>query len=90
MIRYRTRPIGDVLCFQINRRVSGTYYTGRLDPFFGPATHRSITDAYSKINEDLAFQRKVAELAGIGLELPIENREVAPNCTHAELSSTFA
>jgi integrase len=50
----------------------------------------SITDRYSKLNEDVAFRKKVAEQVGLGFELPVEKLEVAPNCTHSELLSTFA
>jgi integrase len=52
--------------------------------------NRSITDVYSKLSEDVAFRKKVAEQVGIGFELPAEKLEVAPNCTQSELLSTFA
>jgi integrase len=52
--------------------------------------NRSITDTYCKLNEDVAFRKKVAEQMGIGFELPTEKPEVAPNCTQSELLSTFA
>ena len=52
---------------------------------------RSITDTYCKLNEDVAFRKKIAEQVGIGFELPAEkNVEVAPNCTQSELLSTSA
>lgn len=51
--------------------------------------NRSITGAYSKLHEDVAFRKKVAEQVGIGFDLPAEKLEVAPNCT-SELLSTFA
>ena len=54
--------------------------------FWPGHANRTITDAYSKINEDIAFRRKVAEQAGIGFELPIENREVAPKVSCRQLS----
>jgi integrase len=50
----------------------------------------SITDAYSKLHEDVAFRKKVAEQVGIGFELPAEKLGVAPNCTQSELLSTLA
>jgi integrase len=49
----------------------------------------TVTDVYSKLKEDVAFRKKVAEGVGIGFELPHE-LEVAPNCTQSELLSTFA
>jgi integrase len=49
----------------------------------------SITDAYSKLHEDVAFRKKVAEQVGIGFDLP-EKLGVAPNCTQSELLSTLA
>lgn len=52
--------------------------------------NRSITDTYCKLNEDVAFRKKVAEQVGIGFELPTENVEVAPNCTQSQLLSTSA
>jgi len=50
--------------------------------------NRSVTDAYSKLKEDVAFRKKVAEQVGIGFELPNEKLEFAPNCTQSDLLST--
>ena len=61
-----------------------------LTRFWLGHANRSITDAYCKLNEDVAFRKKVAEQVGIGFELPTERLEVAPNCTQSELLSTFA
>lgn len=52
--------------------------------------NRSVTDAYSKLREDLAFRRKVAEEVGIGFELPAEKPQVAPNCTQTHSLSAVA
>jgi integrase len=53
--------------------------------------NKSVTDDYSKLKEDVAFRKKVAEQLGIGFELPAgENNEVAPNCTQSELSARTA
>jgi len=57
--------------------------------WLGHANH-SITDVYSKLKEDTAFRKKVAEQVGIGFDLPSEKLEVAPNCTQSELLSTSA
>ena len=51
--------------------------------------NKSVTDHYSKLNEDVTFRKKVAEQVGIGFELPVEKPEVAPNCTQSGLLSTF-
>ena len=53
----------------------------------------SITDRYSKLNEDVAFRKKVAEEVGLGFELPLEDWKLHPKssiCTQSELISTFA
>jgi len=47
----------------------------------------STTDRYGKLKGDVTFRKKVAEQVGVGLELPAENVELAPNCTQSELSS---
>jgi integrase len=52
--------------------------------------NKSVTDSYSKLKEDLAFRKKVAEEVGIGFELPAEGSQVAPYCTHTELLSHVA
>lgn len=52
--------------------------------------NKSVTDLYSKLREDVAFRKKVAEEVGIGFELPIERAEVAPYCTHTMLLSDVA
>jgi hypothetical protein len=52
--------------------------------------NKSVTDVYSKLKEDVAFRKKVAEQVGIGFELPAEKPEVAPICTQSELLSTIA
>lgn len=49
--------------------------------------NKSVTDIYSKLKEDVAFRKRVAEQVGIGFELPIQKFEVAPYCTHTELLS---
>jgi Phage integrase family len=53
-------------------------------------SNRSVADVYSKLKDDVAFRRKVAEQAGIGFELPAEKTEVAPICTQTITASTFA
>jgi integrase len=53
----------------------------------------SITDRYSKLNEDVAFRKKVAEQVGLGFELPKESSKLHPKpsiCTQSELVSTSA
>jgi integrase len=52
--------------------------------------NRSVTDVYSKLKEDVAFRKKVAEQVGIGFELPAEKTEVAPICTQSGFLATFA
>ena len=52
--------------------------------------NRSVTDVYSKLKEDVAFRKQVAEQVGIGFELPAAKPEVAPYCTHTELLSHVA
>src|SRR5208283_5061439 len=52
--------------------------------------NKSVTDVYSKLKEDVAFRKEVAEQVGVGFELPSKKLEVAPNCTQSELLSTFA
>ena len=52
--------------------------------------NKSVTDGYSKLKDDVAFRKKVAEQVGVGFELPVEKPEVAPKCTQSELLSTFA
>jgi integrase len=52
--------------------------------------NRSVTDVYSKLKEDVAFRKKVAEQVGIGFELPAEKTEVAPICTQSGSVATFA
>jgi integrase len=52
--------------------------------------NKSVTDEYSKLKEDVAFRKKVAEQVGIGFELPAEKSEVAPNCTQSESFSKIA
>lgn len=52
--------------------------------------NRSVTDVYSKLKEDVAFRKQVAEQVGIGFELPAEKPEVAPYCTHTTLLSHVA
>jgi integrase len=52
--------------------------------------NKSVTDVYSKLNEDVAFRKQVAEQVGIGFELPAEKPEVAPYCTHTTLLSHVA
>jgi integrase len=51
--------------------------------------NKSVTDEYSKLKDDVAFRKKVAEQVGVGFEPP-EKPEVAPKCTQSELLSTFA
>jgi integrase len=52
--------------------------------------NKSVTDFYSKLNEDVAFRKQVAEQIGIGFELPAEKPEVAPYRTHTMLLSHVA
>jgi len=52
--------------------------------------NKTITDLYSKLREDVAFRKKVAEQVGIGFELPGEIPEPAPNCTQSESASGLA
>ena len=52
--------------------------------------NKSVTDDYSKLKEDVAFRKKVAEQVGIGFELPASDTLVAPNCTQSELLSASA
>jgi integrase len=52
--------------------------------------NQSVTDDYSKLKEDVAFRKKVAEQVGIGFELPATDEEVAPNCTQSESSARTA
>ena len=52
--------------------------------------NKSVTDDYSKLKEDVAFRKKVAEQVGIGFELPASDTVVAPNCTQSELLSASA
>ena len=40
--------------------------------------NKSVTDGYSKLKEDVAFRKKVAEQVGIGFELPAENPKLHP------------
>ncbi len=47
--------------------------------------NKSVTDMYSKLKEDVAFRKKVAEQVGIGFKLPAEKPEDAPNCTQSEV-----
>jgi hypothetical protein len=53
-------------------------------------SNKSVADVYSKLKDDVAFRRKVAEQVGIGFELPAEKTEVAPICTQTKSASTFA
>jgi len=46
--------------------------------------NKSVTDGYSKLKDDVAFRKKVAEQVGVGFELPVEKPEVAPKCTQSE------
>lgn len=55
----------------------------------------SVTDQYSKMNEDIAFRLECAEEAGLGFELPhaeipAENSVVVPSCTQSVLLSEVA
>ena len=52
--------------------------------------NKSVTDVYSKLKEDVAFRKQVAEQVGIGFELPAEKPEVAPYCTHTGALSHVA
>jgi integrase len=52
--------------------------------------NKCVTDVYSKLKDDVAFRKKVAEQVGIGFELPVENLEVAPICTQTQAATTFA
>jgi integrase len=52
--------------------------------------NKSVTDVYSKLDEDVAFRKQVTEQVGIGFELPAEKPEVAPYCTHTTLLSHVA
>jgi integrase len=52
--------------------------------------NKSVTDDYSKLKEDVAFRKKVAEQVGIGFELPASDTVVAPNCTQSQLLSASA
>jgi Phage integrase family len=51
-------------------------------------SNKSVADVYSKLKDDVAFRRKVAEQVGIGFELPEEKPEVAPICTQSVSVST--
>ena len=55
---------------------------------------KSVTDAYSRVKDDVAFRQLCAANVGLGFELPAkisaENPDVArnaPNCTKAETLS---
>jgi integrase len=50
--------------------------------------NKSVADVYSKLKDDVAFRKKVAEQVGIGFELPAEKLEVAPICTQSVSVST--
>lgn len=60
-------------------RDSEAAYAGRLDPPWLGHANQSITDAYSKLHEDVAFRKKVAEQVEIGFELPVEKLEAPAN-----------
>lgn len=53
-------------------------------------SNKSVADVYSKLKDDVAFRKKVAEHVGIGFELPVEKLEVAPIRTQSESVSTLA
>ena len=53
-------------------------------------SNKSVADVYSKLKDDVAFRRKVAEQVGIGFDLPIEKVQAAPICTQSGSLSTFA
>jgi integrase len=48
---------------------------------------KNVTDGYSKLKEDVAFRKAIAEKVGIGFTLPAPETGVAPICTQSELSS---
>jgi site-specific recombinase XerD len=50
--------------------------------------NKSVADVYSKLKDDVAFRKKVAEQVGIGFELQTEKAEVAPICTQSVSVST--
>jgi integrase len=52
--------------------------------------NKSVTDVYSKLKEDVAFRKKVAEQVGIGFELPAQKPDLAPICTQSGSVSTCA
>jgi hypothetical protein len=52
--------------------------------------NKTVTDASSKLKEDVVFRKKVAEQVGIGFELPIKKPDLAPNCTQSELQPRLA
>jgi Phage integrase family len=77
------------------RRFRTTWLRKQLAPedlirFWLGHANKSVTDGYSKLKDDVAFRKKVAEQVGIGFELPVEKPEVAPKCTQSELLSTCA
>jgi integrase len=40
--------------------------------------NKSVTDGYSKLDEDVEYRREVAEKVGLGFELPTETAVVVP------------
>ncbi len=61
-----------------------------LTRFWLGHSNKSVTDGYSKLKDDLAFRRKVAEQIGFGFELPRIQADVAPNCTQSESVTALA
>jgi len=58
---------------------------------------KSVTDAYSRVKDDVAFRQLCAAYVGIGFELPAENPVEKPvvardarNCTNVETLSVAA
>jgi integrase len=47
----------------------------------------SVTDDYSKLKEDLAFRKEVAERVGLGFELPSKKTVIGPNGPKSETES---
>lgn len=61
-----------------------------LTRFWLGHANKSVTDGYSKLKDDLAFRRTVAEQVGFGFELPSAQPDVAPNCTQSGSVTAFA
>jgi hypothetical protein len=91
LLKYLSQPKAGAHAF---RRFRTTWLRKQHAPedlirFWLGWANKSVADVYSKLKDDVAFRRKVAEEVGIGFELPREKSEVAPICTQSGSLSTF-